>query len=85
MSAAEVKSLGRLARGGRGVISRLGSPAYSSEMIERLMQMGLLEGALVEVIHEAPFGKDPIAVRVRGSLIALRRHEANAVEVFSHE
>jgi ferrous iron transport protein A len=85
VNSTEVKSLGQLSRGGKGIISRLGSPAYSSTMVERLMQMGLLEGAFVEVMHEAPFGKDPIAVKVRGALIALRRHEANAIEVLSHE
>jgi ferrous iron transport protein A len=42
----------------------------------------LLEGSTVEVLHEAPFGKDPIAVRVRGALLALRRSEANHVRVF---
>ncbi len=85
MNSSEVKPLGQLRRGGKGIISRLGTPEYSSEIIERLMQMGLLEGAQVEIMHEAPFGKDPIAVKVRGSLIALRRHEANAVEVMAHE
>ena len=85
MSSSDVMSLGQLPRGKKGIISRLGSPDYSSHIVERLMHMGLLEGALVEVMHEAPFGKDPIAVKVRGSLIALRRHEANAVEVCFHE
>ena len=47
----------------------------------RLMEMGLLEGTSVEIAHEAPFGGDPIAVRVRGALIALRRREANYIWV----
>ncbi|HAR43780.1 MAG TPA: ferrous iron transport protein A [Bdellovibrionales bacterium] len=50
----------------------------------RLLLMGLLEGALVQVVHQAPFGGDPIAVRVRGTLIALRRGEANFVKVVPH-
>ncbi|MBM3464280.1 MAG: ferrous iron transport protein A, partial [Armatimonadetes bacterium] len=28
---------------------------------------------------EGPVGKDPIAVQIRGSVIALRRQEANAI------
>jgi ferrous iron transport protein A len=47
----------------------------------RLMELGMLEGSEVEVIHEAPYGGDPIAVRIRGSLIALRRAEAARVEL----
>lgn len=85
MNATDVRPLGQLRRGGKGIISKLGTPGYSSDVIERLMHMGLLEGAHVEIMHEAPFSKDPIAVKVRGSLIALRRSEANAVEVFAHE
>lgn len=56
----------------------------TAEISARLMEMGLLEGSRVEVAHEAPFGGDPIAVRVRGALIALRRNEANQVWV-EHE
>jgi ferrous iron transport protein A len=37
----------------------------------------------VELVHQAPFGGDPVAVRVRGALIALRRNEANLIEVAS--
>ena len=52
-----------------------------TEMARRLLQMGFLEGSMVGMIHEAPFGGDPIAVRIRGALVALRRAEANLVEV----
>lgn len=56
------------------------------DLSQRLMEIGLLEGSTVELVHEAPFGGDPIAVRVRGALIALRRAEAARVTVEpSHE
>jgi ferrous iron transport protein A len=77
--------LGKLSKGDRGLIANVGAPGSSQELVDRLMEMGLLEGSRVEVIHEAPFGGDPIAVKVRGVLIALRRHEANAIEVYIHE
>lgn len=48
---------------------------------QRFLEMGFLEGAFVKVIHEAPFGGDPFVVHVRGSLLALRRDEANQIEV----
>ena len=71
--------LGDLKKGMRGKIVEISV----SEFCSRLMEMGLLEGSVVEIVHEAPFGGDPIAVRVRGALIALRRNEANQVWVES--
>lgn len=47
----------------------------------RLMELGFLPGAEIEVLHQAPFSKDPIAIRVRGTLIALRLSEAALIEV----
>jgi ferrous iron transport protein A len=73
--------LGELAK---GESARIVEIEGESETATRLMEMGLLEGSIVEVLHEAPFSRDPIAVRVRGTLIALRRVEANCVWVL-HE
>ncbi len=75
--------LGSLKPGSRGTILSL-TPDPEG-VTQRLLEMGLLEGSPIEVMHEAPFGRDPIAVRVRGTLIALRRQEANLVEVILHE
>jgi ferrous iron transport protein A len=54
------------------------SPA---ELERRLIEIGFVEGARVEIIHEGTFGRDPIAVRVNDATIALRRREAMAVLV----
>jgi len=51
------------------------------ELERRLIEMGFLEGAAVEVLHEGAIGKDPIAVRIDGHTFALRRREAMAVLV----
>lgn len=48
---------------------------------QRLMELGFIQGAEVAILHEAPFSKDPIAVMVRGSRIALRKSEAQWIEV----
>jgi len=45
----------------------------------RLLEMGFVEGEEVEVLHLGPVGKDPMAVRVGDAVVALRRHEAQAV------
>lgn len=47
----------------------------------RLMEMGMLEEDFVQLLHEAPFGRDPVAVRVRGSVLALRRQEAQHITI----
>jgi ferrous iron transport protein A len=47
---------------------------------DRLLELGFDEGAEVETLHHAPLG-DPIAVRVDGSVVALRRALARIVLV----
>jgi ferrous iron transport protein A len=53
----------------------------ASELERRLLELGFVEGAEVEVLHEGPLGRDPIAVRVNDTTIALRRREAMAILV----
>lgn len=51
------------------------------ELERRLIELGFVEGAAVELLHEGLFGGDPIAVRVADTTIALRRREAMAILV----
>jgi ferrous iron transport protein A len=46
----------------------------------RLMDMGLVKGVSIEVLRSAPLG-DPIAYRLRGYQLALRKSEAQLIEV----
>lgn len=75
-------SLDKFCSGEKGIIKQL---AGSEALLRRLMDLGLIEGESITVLHEAPFGKDPIAVKVRGSMLALRRYEASAVIVLRVE
>lgn len=77
----KMRRLGELKRGEKAKI--LSVNGSDRALVQRMMEMGLLEGCTVELVHEAPFGGDPIAIRVRGALIALRRNEANLIEVES--
>jgi Fe2+ transport system protein FeoA len=52
----------------------------SDRICRRLMEMGIVPGVSLEVLKTAPFG-DPIEVRVRRYNLAMRRSEADAVEV----
>jgi Fe2+ transport system protein FeoA len=44
------------------------------------MEMGVVPGVSVKVIKAAPFG-DPLEIKVRRYSLALRKNEANAVEI----
>src|SRR5215813_11461791 len=85
---ASSRPLGQAERGFCGRIHSIdvseathGLPA--AEIERRLLELGFVEGAEVEVLHEGPFGRDPIAVRVNDTTIALRRREAMAILVKS--
>ena len=78
--------LGLAKRGYAGVIQHLaasdaGSALGGVELESRLIELGFVEGAHVEVLHEGIVGGDPIAVRVQNITIAIRRREAMAIIV----
>jgi len=58
-----------------------GSSLSDVELESRLIELGFVEGARVEVLHEGIVGGDPIAVRVDNVTIAVRRREAMAIIV----
>lgn len=63
-----------------GSEARVISVNGSSDISRRIMEMGVIPGVTVSVVKAAPFG-DPIEVRVRGYSLAMRRTEADAIEV----
>lgn len=76
--------LGNARRGYRGVVQAIDPQRGTSslqpvELESRLIELGFVEGAKVEVLHEGIIGRDPIAVRVDNITIAVRRREAMAV------
>jgi ferrous iron transport protein A len=78
--------LGLARPGYAGVIQRLavggiGSALPDEELESRLIELGFVEGAKVQVLHEGIVGRDPIAVRVENVTIAVRRREAMAIIV----
>jgi ferrous iron transport protein A len=78
--------LGLAQRGFTGIIQHLSAEGASSalpaiELESRLIELGFVEGARVEVLHEGIVGRDPIAVRVDNITIAVRRREAMAIIV----
>ena len=69
-------TLDRLLAGQRGrILSLRGDDA----LMQRLMEMGVLEGEEVEVLGFAPLG-DPVEVRLGDSRLSLRRSEDSFVD-----
>ncbi len=58
-----------------------GHTSSDDECIHEMLDLGMVPGARVEVRHFGMFGRDPIAVLVRGGLVALRRIDASRIEV----
>lgn len=63
-----------------GQHARVVSVHGESVIARRLMEMGLVPGVSVEKVKTAPFG-DPMEIRIRGYSLALRRNEAEAIEI----
>lgn len=49
-------------------------------LIQRMMQMGLLEGTQIEMVRRAPAG-DPIEFHILGYSLSLRACEARSVTI----
>jgi ferrous iron transport protein A len=53
----------------------------SPELVRRLAELGFFPGEHVRVLATGPFGREPIAVRIGTSTFALRRVEAECVQI----
>lgn len=77
--------LSQARRGDRGVIVKVGEHSHHQdhavELERRLLELGFVEGARVELLHEGLFGRDPIAMKVDDMRVALRRHEAASLMI----
>ena len=73
----KVRTLTDIPAGGGARVTRVNG---SSRVSQRLMEMGVVPGVALKVVKAAPFG-DPIEVRLRGYSLAMRKNEADAIEV----
>lgn len=53
--------------------------AAEQDLERLLLEIGFIEGTRVEILHQGPFGGDPLAIRVGNMRVAIRRHHANAI------
>lgn len=65
----------------RALICAIDPAGLDPDSARRLYELGFDEGVDIEVLHRAPFGGDPLAVRVGNMVVALRRTMAALIEV----
>jgi ferrous iron transport protein A len=71
----------RLSRGEVVTIAAIDRAGLDPETARRLHELGFDEGVDVELLHRAPFGGDPLAVRVGNMVVALRLSMARLIEI----
>jgi ferrous iron transport protein A len=64
----------------KGQRARIDGFVGDDVVLQRLMEMGLLEEEEVEVVGFAPLG-DPVEIRLRDYRLSLRRNEAARIRV----
>jgi ferrous iron transport protein A len=75
--------LDQLPDGAHAVVARVvsASPEVDAVALRRLGELGFLPGEPVQVLRRGPGGREPLAVLVGETFFALRRLEAQCVEV----
>jgi len=63
-----------------GSVGRVVETQGTGRHQRRMLDMGLVPGARVDVLRTAPLG-DPVEYRVKGAAISMRRSDANTVLV----
>lgn len=63
-----------------GLKARVTAVNGGGAITRRLMEMGVVPGVSVRLVKAAPFG-DPIEVRLLGYSLAIRRNEAETIQV----
>ncbi len=57
------------------------SPELDATMLRRLGELGFIPGESLQVLQRGPGGREPMAVRVGDTFLALRLCEARCIEV----
>lgn len=52
----------------------------SAELVQRLLEFGLMEGEEVAVVNLAPLG-DPMEIEINATRLSLRKRDAAAIDV----
>ena len=78
---APIRLIERLLPGEIVTIAAIDRAGLDPVTASRLHELGFDEGVDIELLHKAPFGGDPMAVRVGNMVVALRRSMARLIEI----
>ena len=83
MNPLSIRSLDQLADGAGATVARVvaASPEIDAVALRRLGELGFLPGEPVQLLRRGPGGREPLAVLIGQTMFALRRLEAQCVEV----
>ncbi|HRW58433.1 MAG TPA: ferrous iron transport protein A [Chlamydiales bacterium] len=70
-------TLDQLKKKEKGIILSL---KVEGDLKKRFLEMGLVKGALVELIKYAPLG-DPMEIRIKGYSLSIRKSEAKKIYI----
>lgn len=82
--------LSKLAKGSRGVVKKIDEQLLphnveleNGELERRILEIGIVEGVELRVLHFGLINRDPIAISIdhNGITIAIRRNEAEIILV----
>ena len=65
----------------RGKRARIEHIEADDHMTRKLLEMGLLEGMEVRLVHTGPIGRDPSAIEINDRCVALRRKDASHIHI----
>lgn len=74
-------TLDAMAPGSRCRVLRVG---LKGPLRRRLMDMGIVAGAPVEIVRVAPLG-DPMELKIKGYLLSVRKEDAKFITVETYE
>ncbi len=72
-----------LPNGTHAIVERVvaSSPLVDAVVLRRLGELGFIPGEPVLLLQRGPGGREPLAVQIGDTLFALRRVEADCIEV----
>jgi ferrous iron transport protein A len=71
----------RLSPGQTATITGIDRAGLDPLTARRLQELGFDEGVDIELLHRAPFGGDPLALRVGNMVVAVRRSMAALIDI----
>lgn len=73
----QVLSLNELGLGNYGIVVKING---KDKIKRRFLDLGIIPDTKIKVLYESPF-KDPRAYFIRGAVIALRKEDADLIEI----